>query len=291
MNCRNCGLIIDNNSNFCPYCGTKIEDGKSYTYEDPFKDLRIDNTHGGQYQYQQDYSNKKGNLYDDGLNIDKKKKTGINISLVGLILGFISIFISFFVNVNGLGLGLGILALILVIFGFKKASRRLAVISLVFTILNFITNVFITIIMFIFSFTFIFQNGQEVTIKDYFTDAFFCGFNENRIVGSWGDIGNKFLYLSEDGEYKFYIDSSNYYFGDYVIESGVDLGDDEIIYGDEDYYYYQIDMLSNKMMFNGKIYDTTIDFIEEIEVIKLDKDSKDILILKSDLLEYKFERE
>ena len=40
------------------------------------------------------------------------------------------------------------------------------------------------------------------------------------------------------GEYKFYIDSSNYYFGDYVIESGVDLGDDEILYEDEDYYYY-----------------------------------------------------
>lgn len=291
MNCKNCGLIIDKDSNFCPYCGTNIENNKSYTYEDPFKDLRIDNTHSEQYQYQQDYSNKNNDLYDDGLNPKKKRRMKVNLSLVGLLLGFISIFISLFVNINGLGFSLGLLALIFVIVGFKKTSRGLAVVSLVFTILNFISNIFISIVMFILSFTFIFNNGYEVSIIDYLKDSFFCGFYQSNIIGEWEDNENMSLYLYENGEYKFYIDSSNYYFGDYVVEAGIDLSEEETLYADQEYYYYQIDMLSNKMMFNDKVYDSTIDFIEEIDVIKLDKDSKDILILESDLLEYKFERD
>ena len=45
MNCKKCGNLIDKDANFCPYCGEKIQEStyQESNYEDPFKDLRIEN--------------------------------------------------------------------------------------------------------------------------------------------------------------------------------------------------------------------------------------------------------
>lgn len=298
MNCRKCGLLIDNDSKFCSYCGANIVDNSNSSgYDDPFKDLRIGNTHGDQYNYQQYYSNNNSdssnnNKYEDYLN-PSKKKVNFNLSLLGLLLGFISIFVSIFVKVGSLGLFVAVLALILTIVGFKNTSRKIAIISLVLTIFNFMLNVLITVFFFIASFTVTFSDGREISIKDYFTDAFFCGYNENRVFGEWNFNDNLFLNLDEDGTYKFYLsldDDENYYYGNFYLESGYELNIDETIYGDDEYYYYQFNTSSNGMNFNGKVYDKGLSLFEEAKVIKLDKKTKNTLIIAAGKVEYEFER-
>jgi len=107
MNCRKCNALIDKESKFCPYCGEATNNNEiKREYDDPFKDLRIDNTHASQYNYQQNYSNQKPITYD---SLNTKPKN--NISLIGLILGagagFVSCFLGdllgFFVNTGGNG--------------------------------------------------------------------------------------------------------------------------------------------------------------------------------------------
>ena len=60
MFCKYCKAEIKKGNKFCPYCGKKIIEGDSTTeskeestYNDPFKDYRIDNnSHQDQYNYQ-----------------------------------------------------------------------------------------------------------------------------------------------------------------------------------------------------------------------------------------------
>ena len=191
MNCSKCGQLIDKNANFCPYCGEGIVKEKKTEYEDPFKDIRMDNTHSDQFKYQNNYSNQNNVNYSNDLNQVKKN----NISLIGLILGIVSIFLCFVPKVIGIGLGVAIIAFILAIVGMKNTSRGLGIASLLVTIFTGIISFVITILMFVGSLTLTFQNNYETTIKDYFINAFFCGFNEHRLEGYWIDSSNELFYL------------------------------------------------------------------------------------------------
>ena len=293
MNCNKCGLIIDKNSNYCPYCGEKIKVDNNRTYEDPFKDIRIDNTHNDQYKYQQAYSNQNKAKYHDDINLLEQRKNN-NLSLVGLILGIVSIFINFFINITGLGIIIGLIAFILAIVGIKSSTRGLGISSLLITIFTFIINLIITIFIFVGSIPLTFQNGYETTIKNYLTDAFFCGFNEHRLTGYWINDSNELLYLDDEGNYYIYLSSEeltdNYYYGDYEIEEGLEFNLDETLYADDDYYYYRINTLFNKTKIEGQLYYETITLIEDGFTLKLDKENKNNLVLISEDTEIEFER-
>jgi len=293
MNCRKCGLIIDKNSNFCPYCGEHIKkEEKKQEYDDPFKNIRIDNSHYGQYQYQQAYSNQNNKYKDDFNEINKIENN--NTSLMALILGIISIFLNFMTKTVGIGIIVAIIAFILAIVGIKKSSRGLGIVSIIITVLTGIISFIITIFMIIGSISISFQNNYETTIKQYLIDAFFCGFNQNEIEGYWINNTNELLYLDEDGNYYIYLDENemvdNYYYGSYEIEDGLYLNSDETLYADDDYYYYQINTLFNKTKVNGQIYYETIDLLENGFTLKLDKETKNTLILLSENTEIEFER-
>lgn len=291
MNCRKCGLLIDKNSNFCSYCGESVVKENKTEYDDPFKNIRIDNSHGSQYLYQQEYSNR--NSYTSNLNeINRVNKN--NTSLIGLILGIISIFLCFVPKVLILGLIAAVIAFILAIVGMKNASRGIGITSLIVTLFTGIISFIITVFMFVGSITITFQNNYETTIKDYLIDAFFCGFNENRVEGYWLDNSNETLYLDEAGNYYIYLDSDqitdNYYYGTYEIEDGLSLNSDETLYADDDYYYYEITTFSNKAKIDGQVYYETIKLVENGFTLKLDKENKNNLILLSGDTEIKFER-
>ena len=148
--------------------------------------------------------------------------------------------------------------------------------------------------MLVASITITFENNYETTIKQYFIDAFFNGFNESRLEGYWIDSSNELLYLDDEGNYYIYLDNNeltdNYYYGSYQIESGLELNYDETLYADNDYYYYRIDTLFNKAKIDGEVYYETIDLIENGFTLKLDKENKNNLILISGETEIEFER-
>lgn len=294
MNCKKCGALIDINSNFCPYCGENLKkENTSQGYDDPFKNIRIDNTHSEQYQYQQAYINQ--NKVNNNDNINKISERSKNpLSLIGLILGLVSIFLCFGTKIIGVGLITAVIAFILSIFGLSHTSRGLGVTAIVVTIFTGIISFVVTIFMFVGNITITFQNNYETTIKDYLIDAFFCGFHGDEIEGYWLNSTNELLYLDDLGNYYIYSDSNeltdNYYYGTYQVEDGYYLNSEEVLYADEDYYYYQIDTMFNKAKVNGEIYYETIDLLENGFTLKLDKDNKDKLVLVSNDKEFEFER-
>jgi len=278
MNCRKCNALIDKESKFCPYCGEATNNNEiKREYDDPFKDLRIDNTHASQYEYQQNYSNQNRTNYD---SINKKTKN--NLSLIGLILGFLSIFISLVGGISIIGIGTSLTAFILTIIGFKKTSRVFGIIAIIITIFTFLTTILINIFMFVASIQLTFANGYTTSIKDYLKDAFFCGFNEHRLQGYWKNDSNELLYLDNDGNYYIYLDANDlteYYFGNYTIEDGIYLGGEDYLFADDNYYLYEINTSFNQIESEGIIYKETIELIENGFTLKLDKENNNRLIL------------
>lgn len=281
MNCKKCNALIDKQANFCPYCGevVKKEEARG-EYNDPFRDLRIDTTHDGQYQYQQNYSNQNMNMSNsDSMNPKLKS----NKSLIGLILGIASIFICFIGGAAILGIGTSIIALILAIVGLKQTSKVFGITSIIITIFTFVITIIINVLMFVGSIQLTFINGYTVSIKDYLIDAFNCGLNEHRLQGYWTDDSNELLYLDNEGNYYIYLDANdltdNYYYGSYAIEDGIYLGDEDYLFADDDYYLYEIRTSFNKTKTEGIIHRETIELIENGFTLKLDKEDKNHLIL------------
>ena len=278
MNCRKCNALIDEQSKFCPYCGDKINNNETKReYDDPFKDLRMDNTHASQYEYQQNYSNQNNISYD---NISSKPKS--NISLIGLILGILSIFISLVDGISIVGIGTAITALILTIVGLKKTSKVFGIIAIITTIFTFISTILINIFMFVAAIQLTFTNGYTTSIKDYLKDAFFCGFNEHKLQGYWKNDSDELLYLDTNGNYYIYLDADDlteYYYGNYNIEEGIYLGGEDYLFADNNYYLYEVNTSFNKMKIEGNIYQETIELIEDGFTLKLDKKNNERLIL------------
>jgi len=211
-----------------------------------------------------------------------------------LILGIISIFLCFVPKVIILGLVVAVVAFILAVVGMKNASRGIGIVSLIVTLFTGVISFVITVFMFVGSITITFQNNYQTTIKDYLIDAFFCGFNENRVEGYWLDSSDEVLYLDEAGNYYIYLDSDeltdNYYYGTYEIEDGVSLNSDETLFADDKYYYYEITTFSNKAKIDGQVYYETIDLLEDGFTLKLEKENKNNIVLVGSDTEIEFER-
>lgn len=270
MRCLKCNSIIDDNSNFCPYCGNSIN-----TYDDPFKSIRID-THQDQYYYQQNYSNNTKSNIDELNSIPRN-----NNSLIGLILGILAIPVGIW-NC-WIGIGFSIVSLILVIVGLKYTSHNFGVFSLITTIITFILSLMISIFIFVGNVKMVYSNGYETTLKDDLFSVFESIYYENKLHGYWLDEYDHLLYLDNEGNYYLYANSDtlidNYYYGKYSVEEGIDLDEDETLYGDDDYYYYKVITYKNKYKEDGTNYDDTIDLIKNGFTFKLDKNSKNKLIL------------
>ena len=164
MNCKKCGNLIDKDANFCPYCGEKTQEStyQESNYEDPFKDLRIENNHASQYEYQKNYSKVNNIQYkDDLLENNASKKT--NQTLFGLLLGIISVFLCFIPKFSFIGIISSIISLILVISCMKKTSRGMKVIAIIITIFTFIISIMINICILVSSLEISFSNGYNTT--------------------------------------------------------------------------------------------------------------------------------
>lgn len=291
MLCKRCGASLDGKSNFCPYCGTQVEnvkvDNTKTGYDDPFKDIRI-NTHQDQYNYQTNYS-QTNKVTTNELELKPKKNYN---NLIALILGISAIFLSFKIGFNSILIAL--LAFIIALIGKKENRRAPKILTIVFTVFAIITTIIIGTIVTLSKLTIAFSNGYETDIKNYLTNAFYCGFNQNQIEGDWINSYGELMVLG-DGNYYIYQDlndlTNNYYYGYYDIEAGKELEDGMIIYGDDDYYYYYIDTYGNKTKYNQEIYDKTLELLENGFTIKLDKNNKNKIIINSENLETEIEFE
>lgn len=279
MKCIKCGSELNIDMNFCPYCGEKMSNNDTYKtddsyYDDPFKDIRID-THGSQFQYQQNYS-KITNSSEDILN----KKPKNNKTLIGLIGCFLAIFVGLF---NGfLGITFAIISLVFVIMGIKYTSKIFGTFAFTVTIFNFMIALIVSIFIIIGDIKITYDNGYETTIKKDFINTFLSMYYVNKLDGYWINDSNELLYFDKNN-YSIYIDKDNfddnYYYGKYSLDNGLDFGNDTILYGDDEYYYYRINTFDNYIKYNGTIYDNTISMIEKGFTLKLNKKSKDKLIL------------
>ena len=289
MNCKKCGNLIDKDANFCPYCGEKTQEStyQESNYEDPFKDLRIENNHASQYEYQKNYSKVNNIQYkDDLLENNASKKT--NQTLLGLLLGIISVFLCFIPKFSFIGIISSIISLILVISGMKKTSRGMKVIAIIITIFTFIISIMINICILVSSLEISFSNGYNTTLGQYFKDTFSFKIqlsnneaNQTLVPYTKGD------YYLKDGEGNYYIYkdkdelTDNYYYGTYERDAGIDLNSEEVLYGDDDYCLYQVKTSDNKVKVDGVVYHDTIDFLKNGFTLKLSKENYNWLVLVS----------
>jgi len=270
MNCKKCGALVDKESKFCPYCGDKLNIESSSTYQDPFEKLRNDNSHQQQYQYQQAYSNNSNNVKNNlklEENIQKDNK-----SLIGLILSILAIPLTF-VHI-GLGLISIVVALILVIVGFKHTTKGIKITSLIISIISFVVVLITSIFIGVSSIVLTLDNGDRVSIGNYFKSAFFNGYNSDEIEGYWISDNNE-LFVLDDSNYYLYMNASdlekNNYSGSYYIDYGYDVGDDTI-FEDENYFYYTLTIYDVDADITD-VYSSYISSLLKGEIIvKLDKD-------------------
>lgn len=238
MECKKCKSIIEDNANFCPYCGEKVKEEE--TYSDPFASYRQDFSHASQYQYQQQYSNIDSSSATNPITyVDRPKKNGKanSYSVIGLILSLVSIFLSF-VHFGFAAFAL-VLSLVLLIVGFRHTSTGMKVASIILFILSTISVIVITFVLFALKLEINFSNGYETTLKDYLTDSFFSTFQIDDVYGIWvsqdGEVfdlrsTSQFTYYTKDGKVK--------YQGNYYVSEGYQLSDGDLLYADNDYYFY-----------------------------------------------------
>lgn len=124
MKCKKCTAELEDNAKFCSYCGEKVEENQleeKKDYIDPFEQYRNNNSHEGQFEYQQNYSNQnkieevKENVEKQGLFSNK------NYSLFGIILAVLAIFGC--LETVALGVILIVLSLILIVKGLNMPKQ------------------------------------------------------------------------------------------------------------------------------------------------------------------------
>lgn len=292
MFCKYCKAEIKKGNKFCPYCGKKIVEGDSTTeskeestYNDPFKDYRIDNnSHQDQYNYQNQYS---GSIpYKDTNNTNQIKykdpdpytqNNNSTLALIFAILGVISLF-----YIPLLSILFGILALIFGIIGRKHTSKAFGTFVMVISILSFISNMILGPTVFVFSLD-ITIAGETTTLFEYLKSSFESMFNESYLSGEfYTKEGHMFILDSYYGNYYYYNDprdTTNLYFtGNYIINDGATVKN-ETIYADKNYYYYTL-ILSNQYFVdeNGEKSLDKLIFTRPM-IIKLNKKDKTKLII------------
>lgn len=285
MNCKKCGSLIDKEAKFCPYCGEKLVEDNSSSYQDPFSQYRNTNTHQDQYQYQQTFSNTNTNsngnriLYADDFKKQEEPVSKDNKALIGLILSILSIPFTFIHM--GLGIAAVIIGFILVIVGFKHTSKGMKIASLIISIFSLVIVAISSIFMFVAQFELDFDNGYRTTIGDYFKDAFFSGYNSSQLEGYWVSSDNELFYLDDD-EYYLYMDvedlNHNYFKGSYNLDYGYELGDDTL-FSDDDYYYYTMNTFGTTTDTEEEYTDAIMELLNSEIIIGIDKHDFDNIVL------------
>ena len=277
MRCNKCSSEIYEKANFCPYCGNKLyneQDNQFNNYDDPFKDIRID-TNQGQFEYQKHYSNSDGDDFDKLAIMNKNDN-----SLIGLMLGIGAIFISIY-NC-WIGFAFAVIAVAFTICGVRHTKRSFGIMSLIISIILLL----ISIIISVGSIKITYTNGYETTIKNDFINTFLSGVYEDNVYGYWLDEDDELFYLDEEGNYYIYYScdelTDNYYYGKYSLDDGLTLSDDEILYGDDSYYYYHVNTSLNKVKKNGVIFDDTVELIKNGFTLKLDKNNRKRMVIVFD---------
>lgn len=269
MYCKKCGAKIEENANFCPYCGDKTGSNTS-----------SNSNNSNEIKYLDDYPKNKIEYADDRNNeiTDGKKDYKC---LIGLVVAILSIFLTF-VHF-ALGLAGAIIGLVLIIIGFKKTNKSLRITSLILAIISLIIVIFVSTFMVVSSFEITLDDGYTTTIKDYFIDVVEGTLKADKVKGYWVDEDNELLYLSPNGNYYLYLDKdnleSNYIKGTYSYDSGYTFNYDDI-YSNDDYYYYSLHF-SWEVEKNGEVED--LDNIEKLFrediLLKIDKKKFNKLIL------------
>lgn len=292
MFCKKCHAEIKDSSRFCSYCGNKIKEDEttsydtysnnstSSTYEDPFKDYRIENnSHHDQYNYQTNYSNKVTTENDHGINNVSSYKSNFSLlAFLFIIAGIVSLFFK-----PLLAILFGFLALIFSIIGRKHTSKVFGNLVLVFSILAFISNLILGPTVYALNFE-VSVAGEKMTILDYIKSAFMNGYNVDRLYGKFYSKEGYMLDLNSSyNSYYFYYDPNNtntmYYYGYFEVECGMQSGAGEDIFEDDEYYFYTL-VPSSAMYIdeNGNKTTDTVLFNHSM-VIKLSKKDKDQIIL------------
>ncbi len=297
MFCKNCKSELKNGQKFCSYCGTKVDNDKENenTYNDPFKDYRIENnSHQDQYNYQQKYSN--DNLYKDKNQNQIKYKEPESykqnnqslISCIFMIAGFISLFFQPLLSIL-----FGILALIFGITGRKHTSKIFGTVVLVFSVLSFIGNMILGPIVFVGNLEFT-MAGEKTTIFNYFIAAFQTGFNEHKLYDTfYSKEGYMFVLDDYYGRYYLYSNEENqktkYFTGSFTLEDGVTKKNQETLYEDSNYYYYTL-ITSNQYFVDetGKKINDTLLFNTDF-IIKLNKKDKTKIVLLNEFAKFNYE--
>lgn len=292
MFCKYCKAEIKKGNRFCPYCGKKIIEEESTskqeesTYNDPFKDYRIENnSHQDQYNYQNKYS---GNIpYKDNSSSnqikykDPEPYTPNNNSVLALIFAALGVISLFYMPL--LSILFGILALVFGIIGRKHTSKAFGTFVLVISILSFISNMILGPVVFVFSLD-ITIAGENTTLFDYLKSSFESMLNESHLSGEfYTKEGHMFVLDSYYGNYYYYNDPSDkrnlYFTGDYVINDGIVTKNDETVYADKNYYYYTL-VPSNQYYIdeNGEKAPDNLVFKHSM-TIKLNKKDKTKIII------------
>lgn len=237
MKCKKCNLEIDDQSIYCSYCGERV-DGKS-DYVDPFQAYRQNGSHDAQYQYQQAYS--EGKREDD---FSATKEASLlspkSYTLVGIILSIVSVFACFF-HV-GIGMVLLVISICLIVCGFRCAKTRSRVASIIICIFSILMVSFVSILVWISSFTIHLDNGMKYTVKEYLVSIFFNSFYSDKVYGIWESPAGEVLDLTSGFYYHFYsADGKVQLEGAYARIEGHDIGGDDFVYSDRDFYFFDFE--------------------------------------------------
>ncbi len=276
MKCTKCSSDIEKSAKYCPECGEKTT-----VYEDPFAKYRDNSIHNTQISYKDDLNKKNSTIqYVDDSSINRVSTNSDNKSVIGIILAIIAIPLLFF-NVI-VGATAGVIGFVLTVIGFRYATKGVKVTSLIISIFSLVIVTITTVFMFVSMIPLTLNNGYETTIGNYFKSAFFNGYYSDKIEGYWLSSADELLYFDEDGKYYLYMNyddlSDNYYTGDYSSQSGYDLGDNDTIFEDDDYYYYTVNTYNNFSVFDDNETDKTLDILKKMIIIKIDKKDYDKMI-------------
>ncbi|HIT21427.1 MAG TPA: zinc ribbon domain-containing protein [Candidatus Scybalousia intestinigallinarum] len=277
MKCPKCSAEIMNDAKFCPYCGEHLS-----TYDDPFASYRVTSLWEDKEDNAEKQSSKKERIqYVDSPRFKQNYEVDNRFSYLAIVLSILAIPLCFFKW--GLGLLLACIAFILCLVNLKRASKGVKVSSLLFSIFGGITTIILSIILAVFSIHIVLDNGYSTTIGDYFKDAFMAGYYEQKIYGYWVNEDNQLLYLSDiDDKYYLYFDrrdtSSDYLTGSIYASGGYSISrDGDVIFADQDYYYYWVDTSLNLEYSSGE--SSLSSYFQDGFLIKLDKENYNRLIL------------
>ena len=288
MRCPKCDREMTDDFEFCPYCGKKLS-----SYEDPFASYR--STTLWESKIEKTNAEKEKIQYVDSPRYTRQTQKDNRFSYLAIFLSILAIPLCFF---NwGLGLLLAVIAFVVCLINLKRASNGVKIASLLISIFGGVITTVLSIFLAVSSIRLVLDNGYSTTVGDYLKDSFMTGYLEYKIYGYWVDEDHHLLYLS-DGDNRYYLYSerkdttNNYLTGSIDVEGGYSTSrDGDVIFADDDYYYYWIDTSLNTEYLDGST--SLSSYFQNGFLVKLDKDNHNhlILFIPGTLEVLEFERE